>query len=129
MNLYNLVKHVYVFEGIFEVGNSDELTRERRMKTYLIQDRLPLLGVGDGRQLHVPHLLHLLVHVDLLLQLADLGAQQPHRVLPVVLTGKGGGTRGVDRRDPVLQLCLARCLTMGGKKILRKRATMASKGN
>lgn len=34
---------------------------------YLFQNGLPLLGVSDSRQLHVSHLLHLLVHVDLLL--------------------------------------------------------------
>lgn len=74
---------------------------------YLLQYGLLLLAVSDGGQLHVPHLLHLLVHVDLLLQLADLGAQESHRVLPVVLASQGGGARRVDRRDPVLQLRLA----------------------
>lgn len=64
----------------------------KESKTYLIQDRLSLLGVGNGRQLHVSHLLHFLVHVNLLLQLFDLGAKQPDRVLSVVLAGDGGGT-------------------------------------
>lgn len=76
-------------------------------KTYLIQDSLPLLGVGNSRQLHVSHLLHLLIHVYLLLQLLDLGAKQAHRVLSVVLAGDGCGTCRVDGCDPVLQLCLA----------------------
>ena len=75
--------------------------------SHLLQDGLPLLGVADGRQLHVAHLLHLLVHVHLLLQLLGLGAQQTHRVLAVVLPGNGGGAGRVDRRDPVLQLRLA----------------------
>lgn len=68
---------------------------------YLLQYGLPLLGIGDSGQLHVSHLLHLLVHVDLLLQLADLGSQQSHRVLPVVLSSQSGSASGVDRRDPV----------------------------
>lgn len=74
---------------------------------YLLQYGLPLLGISDGGQLHVSHLFHLLVHVDLLLQLADLGSQKSHRILPVVLPSQSGGARGVDRRDPVLQFCLA----------------------
>lgn len=68
------------------------MEKERRAKSYLIQDGLPLLGVGDRGQLHVSHLLHLLVHVDLLLQFLDLGAEQSHRVVSVVLAGHGGGT-------------------------------------
>lgn len=86
-------------------------TAERSPASYLLQDRLPLLAVGDGGQLHVPHLLHLLVHVYLLLQLADLGSQQAHGVVPVVLAGQSGGAGRVDRRDPVLQLRLTRGLT------------------
>lgn len=83
---------------------------------YLLQDGLPLLGVRDGGQLHVSHLLHLLVHVDLLLQLADLGPQQPHRVLPVMLPSQGCGARRVNRRDPVLQFSLTRCLTRAERR-------------
>lgn len=78
--------------------------------SYLLQDGLPLLAVGDRGQLHVSHLLHLLVHVYLLLQLADFGAQQAHGVVPVVLPGQSGGAGRVDRRDPVLQLRLTRGL-------------------
>lgn len=82
--------------------------------SYLLQDRLPLLPVGDRGQLHVSHLLHLLVHVYLLLQLADFGSQQAHGVVPVVLPGQRGGAGRVDRRDPVLQLRLTRGLTGTG---------------
>lgn len=78
---------------------------------YLLQDRLPLLAVGDRGQLHVAHLLHLLVHVYLLLQLADFGPQQAHGVVPVVLPSQSGGAGRVNRRDPVLQLRLTRGLT------------------
>lgn len=77
------------------------------LHSYLLEYGLPLLGVSDGGQLHVSHLLHLLVHVDLLLQLADLGSQQSHRILPVVLPSQSGGTCRVDCRDPVLQFRLA----------------------
>lgn len=82
-------------------------------QTYLIQDRLPLLGVSDGGQLHVSHFLHLLVHVYLLLQLLDFGSEQAHGVLSVVLPRDSGGARRVDGRDPVLQLCLAAGLRRG----------------
>ena len=75
--------------------------------SYLLQNGLSLLGVSDSRQLHVSHLLHLLVHVYLLLQLADLGPQEPHRIVPVVLPSQGCGARRVKSRDPVLQFCLA----------------------
>lgn len=78
--------------------------------THLVQDRLPLLGLCNSRQLHVPHFLHLLVHVYLLLELLDFSAKQAHRVLPVVMAGDGSGTCGVDGRDPVFQFSLAACL-------------------
>lgn len=74
---------------------------------YLLQYGLPLLGISHCGQLHVSHLLHLLIHIDLLLQFADLGSQQSHRVLPVVLSSQSSGTCRVDGRDPVLQLRLA----------------------
>lgn len=81
------------------------------LASYLLQNGLPLLAVGDRGQLHVSHLLHLLVHVYLLLQLADFGLQQSHRVFPVVLPSQSCGARRVDCRDPVFQLCLTRGLT------------------
>lgn len=89
-------------------GNSERQAEVRKKnKTYLIQDRLPFLAVSNSRQLHVSHFLHLLVHVDLLLQLLHFGTKQAHRVLSVMLAGNSGGTCRVDGCDPVLQLCLA----------------------
>lgn len=83
--------------------------------SYLLQNCLPLLAVGDRGQLHVSHLLHLLVHVYLLLQLADFGSQQAHGVVPVVLPSQSAGAGRVNRRDPVLQLRLTRGLTGTGE--------------
>lgn len=87
----------------------------REAAPYLLQDCLPLPAVGDRGQLHVAHLLHLLVHVYLLLQLADFGSQQAHGVVPVVLPSQSGGAGRVNRRDPVLQLRLTRGLTGEGE--------------
>lgn len=91
----------------------------------MIQDRLPLLGVSNSRQLHVPHFLHLLVHVNLLLQFLDFGAKQAHCVLSVMLAGDGSGTCRMDGCDPVLQLCLAAGLRGmdKGQRLNNKRAT------
>lgn len=74
--------------------------------SYLFQDGLPLLTVGDSRQLHVSHLLHLLVHVDLLLEFLDLGSDESYRVVTVMLAGDGRGAGRMDGGDPVLQFCL-----------------------
>lgn len=82
-------------------------------RVYLIQYGLLLLGVCYRGQLHFTHFLHLLVHVDLLLQLFDLCFEQLDRVLLVVLPRHRGGTGRVDRRDPVLQLRLAAGLHRG----------------
>lgn len=78
-----------------------------KKEIYLIQDGLPFFGVSNRRQLHVSHFLHLLIHVDLLLQLLDFCAQQAHSVLSMVLAGDSGGACRVDGCDPVFQLRLA----------------------
>lgn len=74
---------------------------------YLLENSLSLLGISDSGQLHVSHLLHFLIHVNLLLQLAYLGPQQSHGILPVVLPSESSRTCRVDRCDPVLQFCLS----------------------
>lgn len=58
---------------------------------YLLQDSLPFLPISDGRELHFTHLLHFLIHVNLLFKLLDLRTQQSYRVLAVVLTGDNRG--------------------------------------
>lgn len=75
--------------------------------THLVQNGLPLFTVTDSWELHVSHFLHLLIHINLLLQLLYLGTQEAHSVLAVVLPGHCRGTCWVDGSYPVLQLCLS----------------------
>lgn len=77
---------------------------------YLIQYGLLLLGVRHWGQLHFTHFLHLLIHVDLLLQLLYLRFQELDSVLFVMLPCHCSCTGGMDRGDPVLELRLARGL-------------------
>lgn len=77
---------------------------------YLIQYSLLLLGVRYWGQLHFTHFLHLLIHIDLLLQLFYLCFQELDSVLFVMLPCNRGCTSWMDCSDPVLEFGLARGL-------------------
>ena len=94
--------------NFIEQINKLAVNNERSEKcAYLIQDRFPLLGVSNSWQLHVPHFLHLLIHVYLLFQFLDFCTKQTHSILPVVLACDSSCTCWVNGCYPVLQLRLA----------------------